>query len=177
MSQSQGRSLSLEPTWPVLISLHHIPESWPHLWKLPSGSYQRSAAGQRAGKGRQWRATKVMWGEWHRRHVQPLIYKDAYWWSLSPTVCVTAADGWRSVSRTHANSLSVDCFQFVFPGVAIYPLRWNIPILFSENTSCWSVCCCCSHQVWCCSRFDPITSKGCWNYSATKKQRPQLHYS
>lgn len=133
--------VSLEPTWPVLISLHHILESWLPLWKLPSGSYQRWAAGQRAGKGRQWRATKVMWGEWHRRHVRPLICEDACRWSLSPTLCVTAADGWQSVSHarthvrtdTHTHTLTCSLcwlsFQFCCPWSYYLPLKVKHPYI------------------------------------------------
>lgn len=45
----------------VLIFLHHIPESGPNLWKVPAGSYQHSAAGEREGNAGRCRATEVMW--------------------------------------------------------------------------------------------------------------------
>lgn len=49
--------------WPISIFLHHTPESWPHLWKLPPLSYRHSAVVSER-KVRRWHATKVMYWIW-----------------------------------------------------------------------------------------------------------------
>lgn len=47
--------------WPISVFLHHIPESWPHLWKLPSGPYQHSAHGEWGDSMRQRSCSGFEW--------------------------------------------------------------------------------------------------------------------